>query len=118
MLHAPSFQWFPVNFIKKGMLRYKFSYPSHNPRSLCLYFVKFLLLIVCAVVPDNISIFQYWCYEGKINSFKGFSTKTKLQPSHGIHSTPSFFLDIIDMLMTSTIIGKINLDVYESLLLY
>ena len=82
------------------------SCPSHNPSSLCLYLVKCLLLIVCAVVPDNIGIFQYWSYEDKINIFKRFSIKTKRQPSHDIHSTPGLFLDIIDMLVPSTIIEK------------
>ena len=43
-------------------------------------------------------------YEGKINGLKIFSIKTKLQPSHDIY--PGLFLDIIDMLMPRTIVGK------------
>ena len=102
MLRASSFQGFLVNFIKSACKGTSLVAPvTILAASDCIF-----LLIVSAAVPDNISIFQYRSYEGKINSFKRIPIKTKLQLSHDIYSTLDFFLDIIDMLMPSTITGK------------
>ena len=74
----------------KKIDRYEFSGSCYDSSCFILYFIKFVYLVLGAIIPYNIGILEKWANKREVHSLEGFSVKFKFKFTNDINAAPCF----------------------------